>query len=143
MNKHFSNLTLKLTINQMLLSNVHIGHTKKFLNVSIKPYLLGKRNNIYILNVMHTGFQFKLLINFLINIIAMRQKFLIIKDRDIFNFRKLLNLNNIYFYDKKWIGGSLTNFRKVRQSSKFKDDNNFYNSLGSMRYMPSLVFFFW
>jgi len=142
MYKTSSNLTIKLTINQMLMSNVHIGHKKKFLNTRIKPYLLGVRNNVYILNIIHTGFQFKTVINMIINLISIRQKLLIVKDRDIFNFRQLLNLNHVFFYDKKWIGGSLTNFRKVRQSSKFQEDNNFYNSLGSMRYMPSLVFFF-
>ena len=101
MHKNSSNLNLKLTINQMLMSNVHIGHHKKFLNVRIKPYLLGSRNNIYILNVIHTGFQFKTFINLIINVISLRQKLLIVKDRDIFNFRKLLNLNHVYFYDKK------------------------------------------
>ena len=49
MTKNISNLNLKLTLNQMLLSNVHVGHTKKFLNSDIKPYLLGTRNNLYIL----------------------------------------------------------------------------------------------
>ena len=101
MNKNISNLNLKLTLNQMLISNVHIGHTKKFLNVNIKPYLLGSRNNIYILNITKTTFQFKLLINILINLISLRQKVLIVKDRDIFNFRRLLNLKNIYYSDSK------------------------------------------
>ena len=101
MYKTNTNLNLKLTLNQMLISNVHIGHTKKFLNVNIKPYLLGSRNNIYILNITKTTFQFKLLINILINLISLRQKVLIVKDRDIFNFRRLLNLKNIYYSDSK------------------------------------------
>ena len=41
-----ANLNLKLTINQMLMSNLHIGHTRKFLNSNVKPYLLGTRNNV-------------------------------------------------------------------------------------------------
>ena len=142
MHKDFANLNLKLTINQMLNSNIHIGHTKRFLNVGIKPYLLGSRNNIYILNITKTPFQFKLFINILINLISLRQKLLIVKDRDVFNFKRLLNLKQVYYSDRKWIGGSLTNFRQVRQSATFKLDNNSFNSLGSMRYMPSLVFFF-
>ncbi len=142
MNNKSLNLNLKLTINQMLVSNIHVGHTRRFLNVKIKPYLLGHRNNIYILNISHTSAQFKILINILINLISTRQKLLIIKDRDVFNFRDSLNLKNVFFYDKKWIGGALTNFKKVRQSKIFKLNNNFYTGLGSMRYMPSLVFFF-
>lgn len=142
MQKSSLNLNLKLTINQMLLINMHVGHSKKFLNGKVKPYLLGVRNNINILNISQSPFQFKLLINILINLVSLRNKILIVKDRDLFNFRNLLNLKNVYYYDKKWIGGVLTNFRKVRQSSRFKVDNNYYNGLGSLRYMPSLVFFF-
>lgn len=124
------------------MSNLHIGHTKKFLNIRVKPYLLGIRNNVYILNIAHTPFQFKLLVNIIINLVSLRQNLLIVKDRDVFNFRDMLNLSQIFYYDKKWVGGSLTNFRKVRRSIKFKEENAFYNSLGSLRYMPSLVFFF-
>lgn len=137
-----ANINLKLTINQMLMSNLHIGHTRKFLNSNVKPYLLGTRNNINILNITKTPFQFKLFINILINVSSLRQKILIVKDRDIFGFKDMLNMSSVYYYNNKWIGGSLTNFRKVRQSSKFKENNNSYNSLGSLRYMPSLVFFF-
>ena len=44
------------------------------------------RNNIYILNIKQTNVQFKILINIIINLISLRQKLLIVKDRDIFNF---------------------------------------------------------
>ena len=142
MYKSTSNLFLKLTISQLLLSNVHIGHTKRFLDIKIKPYLLGARNDLHILNIMNTTFQFKVLINIIVNLISLRHQILIVKDRDLFNFRSLLNLKNVYFSDKKWIGGSLTNFKRVRLGKNFKADNLFYNGLGSLRYMPSLVFFF-
>jgi ribosomal protein S2 len=94
-------LNLKLNLKQMLVSNVHLGHTRKFLNVKIKPYLLGYRSNIYILNLTHTLYQFKVFANIIINLVSLRQKILIIKDRDLFNFRPLLELRNIYYYDKK------------------------------------------
>ena len=96
-----NNINLKLTVNQMLISNVHLGHTKKFLNTRIKPYLLGLRNNIYILNISTTAFQFKLFINLLINLISLRKKILIIKDRDVYNFRQLLNVKQVYYADSK------------------------------------------
>jgi ribosomal protein S2 len=101
MQKSSLNLNLKLTINQMLLINMHVGHSKKFLNGKVKPYLLGVRNNINILNISKSPFQFKLLINILINLVSLRNKILIVKDRDLFNFRNLLNLKNVYYYDKK------------------------------------------
>lgn len=101
MYKNSSNLNLKLTVDQMLMSNIHIGHTKKFLNVKVKPYLLGSRNNIYILNILNTSSQFKTFINLIINLVSLRHRILVVKDRDLFNFRHMLKLNNIYFYDQK------------------------------------------
>lgn len=135
-------LNLKLNISQMLIANIHLGHKKKFLNVKIKPYLLGYRSNTYILNLTYTLLQFKILTALVINLISFRQKILIVKDRDLFKFRDLLELRNVFFYDKKWIGGVLTNFKKVRHSDKFKSENITFNSLKAMRYMPSLTFFF-
>lgn len=135
-------LNIKLNIAQMLISNVHLGHTKKFSSVKIKPFLLGYRNDVYILNLSYTINQFKLVSNLIINLISLRQKLLVIKDRDIFNFKELLKLPNVFFFDKKWTGGILTNFRKVRNSKKFKEEQTSFNSLRAMRYLPSCVFFF-
>lgn len=126
----------------MLLSNVHVGHTCRFLNVKIKPFLLGYRNDIHIINITYTSFQFKLVINFLVNIFSLRQKLLIVRELDFFNFSRTLQLKNIFYYDKKWIGGCLTNFKRVRNNSKFKQLNCSKNSLSFLRYMPSAVFFF-
>ncbi len=40
------------------------------------------------------------------------------------------------------MGGSLTNFRKLRRSRAFKLNNNFFFKLSSMRFLPGLVFMF-
>jgi ribosomal protein S2 len=94
-------LNIKLNVSQMLISNVHLGHTKKFSNVKIKPFLLGYRNNIYILNVAYTLNQIKLISALIINLVSLRQKLLVIKDRDFFNFKTILRLPNVFFFDKK------------------------------------------
>ena len=94
-------LNIKLSVSQMLISNVHLGHTKKFSNVKIKPFLLGYRNNVYILNVSYTLNQIKLVSALVINLISFRHKLLIIKDRDFFNFKMTVRLPNVFFFDKK------------------------------------------
>ena len=45
--------------------------------------------------------QIKLISALIINIISLRQKLLIIKDRDFFNFKMMLRLPNVFFFDKK------------------------------------------
>ena len=139
--KRFSNfysLNLQLSVEQLLIVNAHLGHTRKFLNIKIKPYLMGQRANIYLINVSHTAHQFKVFLNVLVNLFSLRKKLLIIKDFTFFDFKSIMLNSRIYYYDRKWIGGLLTNFKKVRRNSKFIKSKN---SLQDMKSLPSMVFF--
>lgn len=136
------NKSLRITINQLLLSNVYLGDNVALSNNKMKSYLLGYKNGSHILNFAYTHLQLKLLINILVNLISLRQKILIVKNLDVFNLNIFFNYKNVFFYDNKWIGGLLTNHRIVRKSLKFKKENNLQNSLGTLRYMPSLLFLF-
>ena len=67
---NFYSLNLQLSIEQLLIVNAHLGHTCKFLNIKIKPYLIGQRANIYLINVSYTAQQFKVFLNVLINLFS-------------------------------------------------------------------------
>jgi small subunit ribosomal protein S2 len=135
---NFYSLNLQLSVEQLLLVNAHLGHTRKFLNIKIKPYLMGQRANIYLINVSHTAHQCKIFLNVLINLFSLRKKLLIIKDFAFFDFKSIMLNSRIYYYDKKWIGGLLTNFKKVRRNSKFIKSKN---TLRNLKSLPSMVFF--
>jgi len=135
---NFYSLDLQLSIEQLLLVNAHLGHTRKFLNIKVKPYLMGQRVNIYLINVSYTTQQFKVFLNVLMNLFSLRKKLLIIKDYTFFNFKLIMSNSLIYYYDKKWIGGILTNFKKVRRNLKFLNSKN---SLQEMKSLPAMVFF--
>jgi len=98
---NFYSLNLQLSIDQLLIVNAHLGHTRKFLSSKVKPYLVGKRINIYLLNVRHTVYQLKVFLSVLINLFSLRQKILIIRDFTFFDFRSVMVNSNIYYYDKK------------------------------------------
>ena len=135
---NFYSLNVQLSVEQLLIVNAHIGHTRKFLNIKVKPYLMGQRANIYLINVSYTSQQFKIFLNVLINLFSLRKTLLIIKDFTFFDFKVIMSNSYIYYYDKKWIGGLLTNFKKVRRNSKFINSKN---SLQEMKSLPSMVFF--
>ena len=102
--KRFSNfysLNLQLSVEQLLIVNAHLGHTRKFLNIKIKPYLMGQRANIYLINVSHTAHQFKVFLNVLVNLFSLRKKLLIIKDFTFFDFKSIMLNSRIYYYDRK------------------------------------------
>lgn len=132
----------KLTIGQMMASSVYLGSNSAYMNSAVKPFLLGRRNGFYIINLSFTYLQFRVLINFIVNIVSLRRKILIVKENDVFNMNLLLNYSNIFYCDNKWIGGSLTNHRVVRLCDKFKQRNYSLNSLLKMKYIPSLLFLF-
>lgn len=134
--------SFKLTMSQMIISNLYLGTNNEYVSGAVKPFLLGKRNGFYIINLSFTYLQLKVLINFIMNIVSLRRKILIVKENDMFNLNLLVNYSNIFYYDKKWIGGVLTNHRIVRLCDKFKQRNYALNSLLKMKYIPSLLFLF-
>ena len=133
-------MILMLNINQLLFANMHIGHTLKFFNDKLKGILIGLRKNLCILNINHSIWQFKLVGNLIINTISKRHKLLIVRDCTYLKLQSYFSLNNVIFYEKKWIGGSLTNFKSVRVSSRFK--NISLKELYQNRRIPSIIFFF-
>lgn len=132
----------RLTINQLMLSNVHLGDNCSFLDPKIKPFLLGYKNNHHVINLLLSQNQLKLLSQVVLNLIINRQKILIIKDLDFYNLGLNLNYKNVFYFHTKWIGGLLTNFRTVRKSKKFLKEIKTNNDLKDLKYMPSLVFLF-
>jgi ribosomal protein S2 len=98
---NFYSLNVQLSVEQLLIVNAHIGHTRKFLNIKVKPYLMGQRANIYLINVSYTSQQFKIFLNVLINLFSLRKTLLIIKDFTFFDFKVIMSNSYIYYYDKK------------------------------------------
>lgn len=132
----------RLTVKQLTLSNVYLGTGSLFLNTKIKPYILGTKGTSYVFNLSFTFFQLKQLMAVVLNIISYRQKILLVKDVSFYKFVDQLLVKNLFYYEKKWIGGVLTNYRMVRRSKKFLTENQASNSIVSLRYMPSLLFLF-
>lgn len=138
--KKVNNYVFTLTVAQLINCNVYIGSNSAYITSAIKPFLLGKRNGFYIVNLSFTYLQFKVLINLLIGIISNRGKILIVNEKDLFDLNLVLNYKNIFYCDKAWVGGTLTNHRVVRLCDKFNQRNYAKNTLLTMRTMPSLLF---
>jgi hypothetical protein len=98
---NFYSLNLQLSIDQLLIVNAHLGDTRKFLSTKIKPYLVGRRANIYLLNISQTVNQLKVFLSVIVNLFSLRQKLLIIREFTFFDFRSVMVNSNTYYYDKK------------------------------------------
>jgi len=91
----------RLTSKQLILANAYLGTQCSLLNVKLKPYLLGRRNNYYILDISFTFFQFRVITEILIKLFSFRQKILVIKDLDYYNLTATFTCKNIFFFDRK------------------------------------------
>jgi len=132
----------KLSFKQLMLSNVFLGSRKESLNVIMNPFIFGYRGSFCILNLSYTFIQFKLLVYVIINIVLLRKNILIVKENDLYEFNINLKSKGLYFYDKKWIGGCLTNFKIVSRHPKFFELSKSFTRLRHMKYLPSLLFLF-
>jgi len=132
----------KLSFKQLMLSNVFLGARKDSFNMIMKPFILGYRGSFCILNLSHTYIQFKLLIHLLFNIVFLRKKILIVKENDLYDFKSNLESKNLYFYNKKWIGGCLTNFKIVSRHPRFLELSRSFPNLRRLKYLPSFIFLF-
>lgn len=138
--KEINKQVFTLTQAQLINCNSYLGSNSAYINSAIKPFLLGRKNGFYIINLSFTYLQFKVLINLLIGIISNRGKILIVNEKDLFDLNLVLNYKNIFYCDKGWVGGALTNHRVVRLCDKFNQRNYAKNTLLTMKTMPSLVF---
>lgn len=119
------NLKIKKNFNRKNLLKI-LFESKNFYGVSIqnlnfnnKPYLYGKRFDNSIINLEHTinslKRSFKLIRFLLIN----NKNILIIGNDFKLNFfkKKFQFSNNIYFYDKKWKNGFLSNKNNIKKQN--------------------------
>lgn len=139
-------MTLFLTINQMLSANLHLGHTINFFDTRLRGILVGLRKKIFILNINMSLMQYQLISNLILNMISKRHPIFIIKNLNYSNMYHYITseLSRIFldvtFYDKKWFGGTLTNYRSVLNLKKFGNTSLF--NLKKHRRFPSMLCIF-
>ncbi len=110
----------EVKIEDLLESGVHFGHNVRRWNPKMKEYIYGVRNNIHIFDLRIT---LELLNNALTKIhetVSKSGKILFVGTKkqcsDI--VKELAMLNNNYYVNKRWLGGTLTNWKTISNSIK-------------------------
>ena len=110
----------EVKIQDLLESGVHFGHNVKRWNPKMKEYIYGVRNNIHIFDLRLT---LELLNNALIKIhetVSKSGKILFVGTKKQCNetVLELASLNNNFYVNKRWLGGTLTNWNTISHSIK-------------------------
>ena len=108
----------EVKIEELLESGVHFGHNVRRWNPKMKEYIYGVRNNIHIFDLRITV---NLLNNALVKIhetIKKSGKILFVgtKKQCAEIVKDLATINNNYFVNKRWLGGTLTNWKTISNS---------------------------
>ncbi len=108
---------LPLSLKSLIDAGVHFGHQTKRWNPKMKPFIYGARNGIHIIDLDQTARMFHRAFHFVEQTVARgghilflgtkRQAQEIVKEEAI--------RSNSYYVINRWLGGTLTNFRTIKQ----------------------------
>ena len=107
-----------LSMKQLLEAGVHFGHQTKRWNPKMKPYIFGARNGIYIIDLQRTVTLFEEAYHFIVNVVSNGGKVLFVGTKKQAQDSMLAESKrcDMYFVNKRWLGGTLTNFRTIKKN---------------------------
>ncbi len=107
-----------ITMKQLLEAGVHFGHQTRRWNPKMKPFIFGERNGIHIIDLQQTIKYFEIAYEFVVNLVANGGKLLFVgtKKQAQETIREEAERCGMYYVNHRWLGGTLTNFRTIRQS---------------------------
>ena len=107
-----------ITMKDLLEAGVHFGHHTRRWNPKMKEYIFGERNGVYIIDLQKTVDKIEEAYAALVDIVRNNNKVLFVGTRkqiqDI--IREEANRCEQYYVDKRWLGGTMTNFKTLRRS---------------------------
>lgn len=109
-----------VSMRQMLEAGVHFGHQTRYWNPKMGPYIFGARNNIHIINLEHTVPMFHKAANFISSLAANGGKVLFVgtKRSASESVKAQATRCGMPHVSHRWLGGTLTNFKTIKQSIK-------------------------
>ena len=102
---------------------MHLGHQTQNWHPNMEPYIRGKRENFHLINLVQTLFCLQEVSRFLLVAASKGKKILFVGTQKQATgwIEKAAKLCNSYFVNQKWLGGTLTNWRKIKRSlSRFQ-----------------------
>jgi small subunit ribosomal protein S2 len=106
-----------ITMKQLLEAGVHFGHQTKRWNPKMKPYIFGARNGIYIIDLQKTVGLARQALRYVSDAAAKGGSVLFVgtKKQAQDAVREEASRSGMFFVTNRWLGGTLTNFKTVKQ----------------------------
>ena len=108
---------LPLSIRALLEAGVHFGHQTKRWNPKMRTFIFGARNGVHIIDLDQTARLFRRAYDFLVDTVGRGGTVLFVgtkrQAQDI--IQEEAQRAGMYFVTNRWLGGTLTNFRTIKQ----------------------------
>ena len=110
----------EVKIEDLLESGVHFGHNVRRWNPKMKEYIYGVRNNIHIFDLRITLELLNAALTKIHETVSKSGKILFVGTKKQCSevVKELAILNNNYYVNKRWLGGTLTNWKTISNSIK-------------------------
>lgn len=123
-----------LPVKTLLDAGVHFGHQTKRWNPKMRPFIYGARNGVHIIDLDQTARLFSRAFNFVTETVARGGHILMVgtkrQAQEIIQEEALRSSS--FFVVNRWLGGTLTNFRtikqgleRLRQLERMKEDGTY------------------
>lgn len=128
---------MSVSMREMLEAGCHFGHQTRFWNPKMAQYIFGARNKIHIINLEKTVAKLAEAEKFVRDLSARGGKVLFVDSkrggRDI--IVEQAQRAGCCYVDQRWLGGTLTNFKTVKQTIKHLKDMEQTMADGSLEKM--------
>ncbi len=123
-----------LPLRSLLDAGVHFGHQTKRWNPKMRPFIYGARNGIHIIDLDQTARLFARAFNFVTETVSRGGNILMVgtKRQAQEICQEEATRSGAYYVINRWLGGTLTNFRtikqgldRMRQLERMKEDGTY------------------
>ena len=127
-----------VSMNYLLEAGVHFGHQKRRWNPKMKEYIFTTRDDIYIIDLQKTVKKIEEAYDALKEIAANGGKILFVgtKKQAQEAVYECANRTNMYFVNERWLGGTLTNFKTIRNRIRRLDEIEKMEAEGTFDLLP-------
>lgn len=115
---------MNVTIKDLLEAGVHFGHQTRRWDPKMKPYIYKEQSGIYIINLQKTIEQLEKAYRMLVDIAAEGKTVIFVgtKRQAKESVREDAQRCDMFYVNERWLGGTLTNFKTIRQSMDRLED---------------------
>ena len=111
---------IELSMREMMHRGVHFGHKKQYWNPEMEPYIFGVYQKLHIINLELTRPMLMNAVRFIEQVIQKKGKIVFVGTKYAAQsvvIQEALRCGMPYV-DRRWLGGTLTNFKTIRRSVK-------------------------